>query len=209
MAHSSSAQSISTAETTFTVPFCPISRSRTRALSLLSISSGTSVHSVFEITKGEATVIVSQKPEKHEAWGSFIPLRSATTCLREFISVAPSYTNQSSPKRRRTSSYGIRTPASSYRENSKTSSPEIPYITRTPSPTSPSSSMISHNVHSDLHPILARLEKKSKLCTKKVYCSTCGKAGSDFPRCGKCGEFWCSRSCRLVEGKRHVCSSRT
>ena len=176
------------------------------------------MRSIPEITKGDASVIVSQKPEKHEAWGSFIPLRSATPCLRKFISVSPSYSNQSSPKRRRTFSYDIRTPIPSYwEEDSKPPSPEIPYITRTlpsspirpHSPTSSSASMLSHNVQSDLHPILARVEKKSKLCNQKVYCFTCRKVGSDFPRCGKCGAMWCSRPCRLVGGKRHVCSSRT
>jgi len=182
MSHSSSAQSFSSTETTFAAPLCPVSRSRTRTLSLLSISSGNSVRSLYEIVQGQTTVIVSQQPEKHEAWGSFIPLRSATTCLREFISV------QSSPK------------------------PKVPYITRTllptdPSSTSSSSLMISHHVQSDLQPILAQLERKSKFCTQKMSCSTCRKTGADFPRCGKCGETWCSRSCRLVEGKRHVCGS--
>jgi hypothetical protein len=145
------------------------------------------VRSLYEIVQGQTTVIVSQQPEKHEAWGSFIPLRSATTSLREFISVSSPYSIQSSP-------------------------PKVPYITRTllptdPSSTSSSSSMISHHVQSDLQPILAQLERKSKFCTQKISCSTCRKIGSDFPRCGKCGETWCSRSCRLVEGKRHVCGS--
>ena len=172
------------------------------------------MQSVFDIIKGEPTVTVSQRPEKHEAWGSFIPLRSATTSLREFVSVMP----HSSPKRRRTPSYNIRKSISSCCDDNPPSL-TAPYITRTlppspvlgpPSPTSSSSSsIISRNVQSDLHPILQQLENKSKLCTKKFYCSTCGKAGSDFPRCGKCGEIWCSRPCRLVGGKRHVCNSST
>ena len=188
-----------------------MSRSRRRALSLLSISSSISLRSVPEIAKGETTVIVSQKPEKHEAWGSFIPLRSATTSLREFTSVPP-YTNPSSPRRRRTS-YASK---SSYSGDSQSSFPNVPYITRTlptpirpPSLISSSSSMTSHHADSDLHPTLAQLEKKSKFCKQKLYCSTCRKAGTDFPRCAKCGEMWCSRSCRLVGGKRHVCNSRT
>lgn len=149
------------------------------------------MRSLYEITQGQTTVVVSQQPEKHEAWGSFILLRSATTSLRQVISASPSYSIQSSPK------------------------PKVPYITRTlpPSPVCPPSStsspfsMISHHVQSDLPPILAQLERKSKFCTQKMYCSTCRKSGADFPRCGKCGESWCSRSCRLVEGKRHVCGS--
>lgn len=59
-----------------------------------------------------------------------------------------------------------------------------------------------------LHPILSKLEKSSRFCTQTVSCSTCGKPGQDYPRCSKCGELWCSRSCRLVGGKRHVCPSQ-
>jgi len=193
----------------FSTETTPTSRcSPTRSLSLLSISSGTSLGSFYEITKGEP--IVSQIPEKHEAWGSFILLRSAKASLREFVSVSPSYYTNQSPQRRRTSSYNIRTPTSSHRKNA----PNVPHITRTlpspvrpPSTTSSSSSMRSSH-QSDLHPILAQLETKSKFCTQKVYCSTCKKSGSDFPSCGKCPERWCSRSCRLVGGKRHVCISK-
>jgi hypothetical protein len=163
------------------------------------------VRSLYEITKGD---IVSHKPELHQVWGFFTPLGSATTSLREFISVSP----YSSPKRRRTSSHDQRTPISSHHEDSSPK-PKVPYITRTspsppvlpPSPTSSSFSVISH---SNPHPILAQLERKSRFCTQKVHCSTCRKVGTDFPRCGRCGTMWCSRSCRLVGGKRHVCSSR-
>jgi len=198
MSHPSSAQSFSTTER---------SRRRPRTLSLLSISSGASVQSLHEITKGET---LSHNSETHEAWGSFIPLRSATTSLREFISVSPVYSNRSFPEWRRTSSHDIETP---YTKPSSPK-PKVPYITRTlshspvcpPSPISLSSFMISPHVRSDLHPILAQVEGKSRFCTQKVYCSTCRKAGTDFPRCGKCGEIWCSRACRLVGGKRHLCN---
>jgi len=199
MSHPSPAQSFSTTEITFAAPLCATSRSRRpRKLSLLSVSSGASVRSLYEITKGET---LSHNSEKHEVWGSFTPSRSATASLREFISVSPS------PKRRRTSSHDIET----YWEDLEPSSPKpkVPYITRTLSPSPPISSSSSiHHVRSDLHPILAQLEGKSRLCTQKVYCSTCRKAGTDFPHCGKCGEIWCSRPCRLVGGKRHLCSSR-
>ena len=148
------------------------------------------MRSIYEITKGQTTVTVSQQPEKHEAWGSFILLHSATTSLREFISASSSYSIQSSPKRK--GSYITRS---------------LPTPVRSTPSTSSSSSMISH-VESDIPPILAQLERKSKFCSQKMYCSTCKKTGADFPRCGKCGETWCSRPCRLVEGKRHVCGSR-
>ncbi|KAI6147112.1 hypothetical protein BKA82DRAFT_808166 [Pisolithus tinctorius] len=58
-----------------------------------------------------------------------------------------------------------------------------------------------------LHPVLETLEKKSRLsCSSQ--CSTCLKPGRDFPRCGRCGQMWCSRGCRLQGGKKHVCPSR-
>lgn len=60
---------------------------------------------------------------------------------------------------------------------------------------------------SEMHPILARLERQSKLCKSKTQCATCGETGADFPRCGKCNQMWCSRECRLTGGKRHVCRS--
>jgi len=65
-----------------------------------------------------------------------------------------------------------------------------------------------------LHPHLARPEKKSRL-KKSITCSVCLKLGDDFPRCGKCGMAWCSRSCRLKSIgqdpytgkplKKHIC----
>ena len=59
-----------------------------------------------------------------------------------------------------------------------------------------------------LHPILAACEKMSKVSNRTI-CVTCKKPGYDYPRCGKCGEMWCSRACRLRDGaKRHVCSTR-
>ena len=53
---------------------------------------------------------------------------------------------------------------------------------------------------------LAAVERASKFCAKSLHCSCCGKVGSDFPRCGKCGEMWCSRQCRLSKG-RHYCDN--
>jgi len=58
----------------------------------------------------------------------------------------------------------------------------------------------------ELHPVLAACEKMSKVSSQAV-CATCRKPGYDYPRCAKCGEMWCSRACRLRDGrKRHVCS---
>jgi len=59
----------------------------------------------------------------------------------------------------------------------------------------------------NLHPILARLERDSKFCKATVRCSTCGKAGVNYPICGRCGDRWCSRECRIGQAKRHACRS--
>jgi len=61
-----------------------------------------------------------------------------------------------------------------------------------------------------LDPALRAAECASKLLKSTIPCSTCGDHGKDFPRCGKCGEAWCSRQCRLKDlsnagTKRHVC----
>ncbi|KDR82783.1 hypothetical protein GALMADRAFT_238308 [Galerina marginata CBS 339.88] len=193
-------------------------RTRTRTSSLLSISSAASLGSIFEISKANSTSGVSQRPETHEAYGSFIPLRSAKSTLKDVASLYPSFTTVR-PKRRRRVTFAFdnaqASPFSYENDSHKPPSPEIPYIIRSsldssypPSPTSSSSSIhTTHHIPSDLHPILASLERNSRLCTQVIECSTCGKTGSDFPRCAKCGVMWCSRPCRLVGGKRHVCST--
>lgn len=61
-----------------------------------------------------------------------------------------------------------------------------------------------------LHPALAAVERSSRLLKANVACAVCGDTGKDFPRCGRCGEAWCSRDCRLVSlagKKRHVCAT--
>lgn len=63
-----------------------------------------------------------------------------------------------------------------------------------------------------LHPSLAAVERSSRLLKSSVTCAVCGDTGRDFPRCGRCGEAWCSRTCRvrslsLAEVKRHVCTT--
>ena len=182
---------------------------RSRTMSLVSVSSTSSFRSLLEATSVPSSPTVSQRPEKQDAYGSFVPVRSATTCLRDFAT-GYSVIVRSPPKRRRVTfddSVSI-----SSNDKWPPPCPQIPYITKTfpndcpPSPTSSSSSiMVTHDTPTDLHPILAKLEKKSRFCTQTVLCTTCRKPGRDFPRCGKCGEMWCSRSCRLVGGKRHIC----
>ncbi|CDO71452.1 hypothetical protein BN946_scf184909.g46 [Trametes cinnabarina] len=105
-------------------------------------------------------------------------------------------------------------------------STSIPSICRTPSsyssseyfPTAPSSAGPATPVHAvaalpvarkseSLHPVLESLERTSLLNIQSA-CAACGKRGSNFPCCPRCGEMWCSRSCRLQKGngKRHICS---
>ncbi|TFK99962.1 hypothetical protein BDV98DRAFT_129440 [Pterulicium gracile] len=59
-----------------------------------------------------------------------------------------------------------------------------------------------------MNPILAGLERRSKLCTTGMACATCKKRGMDYSRCPRCAEAWCSRECRLKGGKRHECAVR-
>ncbi|KAI0770314.1 hypothetical protein C8Q74DRAFT_1274758 [Fomes fomentarius] len=120
-------------------------------------------------------------------------------------------------------------------------SPDLPSICRTPSsysysesdyfPTAPSSAGPPTPVHTaatlppsagaaaaacrkskkeSLHPVLEGLERAS-LFRVRTACATCGKYGSNFPCCPKCGEMWCSRACRLQkgDGKRHVCARKS
>ncbi|KAI9058343.1 hypothetical protein FKP32DRAFT_1680762 [Trametes sanguinea] len=125
-----------------------------------------------------------------------------------------------------------RRPSSERRRSVSTSSPidspstTIPSICRTPSsytgseyfPTAPSSAGPATPVHTvatlpvarkseSLHPVLEGLERTSMINIQSS-CATCGKHGSNFPCCPRCGEMWCSRACRLQNGavKRHTCS---
>lgn len=61
-----------------------------------------------------------------------------------------------------------------------------------------------------IDPLLMALENASRL-RSRVVCVACNKTGSDFPRCPRCGDAWCSRECRVVGkgGKLHVCRSTT
>ncbi|KAH9854672.1 hypothetical protein C2E23DRAFT_817487 [Lenzites betulinus] len=112
-------------------------------------------------------------------------------------------------------------------------SPALPSICRTPSSytgseyfsTAPSSAGPATPVHtmtplpppmlarkaetSSLHPVLEGLERASMFAVRTA-CASCGRNGSNFPCCPRCGEMWCSRGCRLQKGngKRHICASR-
>ncbi|KAF8895383.1 hypothetical protein BD779DRAFT_723489 [Infundibulicybe gibba] len=211
-------------EEEFSLP--SVRRARRRASSVISVSSGYSKITLDD-NKATPTVVVTLRPGKHDAYGSFAPTRSARASL-QFIadshSLRQSLTKKMSFGKRRMRPKALwpvdfeppGTPDSML--SSSPSSPTIPSIARTAS-TYYSSSPI-HVPHpktmtqtrdypaqiDKLDPILASLERKSKLRSGRVHCATCKKPGTDYPRCGKCGEKWCSRECRLVGGKRHVCS---
>ncbi|KAH0832063.1 hypothetical protein J3R83DRAFT_12971 [Lanmaoa asiatica] len=79
-------------------------------------------------------------------------------------------------------------------------------FTASPHSTSPPSPSVENDdTAAKLHPILAAVEKGSKLSCKTI-CSTCMKAGTNFPRCPRCDEMWCSRACRLQGAKKHICA---
>jgi len=188
-------------------------RTRRRTESIMSTSSTQSAKHPFPMAKSTASIVATSRPGKHDAMGSFTPTGSATTTLRYLAG----------PKHRRRQLQPLW--LDTYSDSPSPSgppSPIIPSITRTAStsyvispPSSPHApidlpapSRHQRSSTDGMHPILASLERKSKLCVKKAQCATCKKIGADFPRCGKCSLMWCSRECRLVGGKRHVCRSQ-
>lgn len=102
------------------------------------------------------------------------------------------------------------TPPDSPLSFSQTDSCRSPSITRTSLPPDPAWDESPRKPPAEtqkLHPVLEGLERKSRVsCSSQ--CSTCLKSGRDFPRCGRCGQMWCSRDCRLQGGKKHICPSR-
>ncbi|KAJ7644113.1 hypothetical protein FB45DRAFT_288606 [Roridomyces roridus] len=56
---------------------------------------------------------------------------------------------------------------------------------------------------------LASVERLSRLCSNHMSCATCQTTGTNFPTCARCNQAWCSRACRLPNGRRHVCSKST
>lgn len=74
-------------------------------------------------------------------------------------------------------------------------------------PSAASSSMDSDGDTAKLYPVLEAVEKGSKLSYRTI-CSTCKRAGTNYPRCPRCNEMWCSRACRLQGGKKHSCAIR-
>jgi hypothetical protein len=184
-------------------------------MSMLTVSSSTTCRSTFEITKTlPPSPTVCSRPDVGQAYGSFIPVRSAAKCLRDFVGDHTTTIPRMSKKRRRVTFQETSSPVSSDDDDFPPSYPNS-YLNRpfptpkrghqSPAMVSPMTNKTSHRSPSGIHPILATLERDSRICTQMVSCSTCKKFGQDYPRCGKCGVMWCSRSCRLVSGKRHIC----
>lgn len=197
---------------------------RKRTASLFSVSSNSSRIS-FQPPLLEKTV--PARTSSHLVYGSFGPTASAEESLSHIRRLSLGgkglnvFSSSSSARHERPwHDEDADSPLSS-----GLPSPVIPSIMRTsssstleeglPSPLLPSTAYIHHNLvapsskgkaREEMNPILARLERKSKLLCQKAQCATCGKMGADFPRCGRCSMMWCSRECRMSRGKRHVCN---
>lgn len=196
---------------------CQRSRRR-RTASILSTSSCLSTSSTASLSLLSDPSPVSGVSEGSGAWGSFVPLNSASTSLRS-VAAAHRYRNSCGGMDPSEEPFEISIEKSRPYGSlfSRGQSSKVPLITRTlstnpmPRPPSPDSSASSINQDvvkrgpTGLHPVLARMERASKFCAQKKVCSTCRKPGRDFPQCGKCQQMWCSRECRLVGGKRHAC----
>lgn len=177
---------------------------RRRTLSLLSVNSVTSSYGARPSTPAPSIL------GTHSAQGSFSPTESASSSLKNL------FLHTSQQRDRRHSQYGSL--------SSSTSLPPSPVIIVHPpcSPPSPIDNMSSisssptlldvpsmsqrRSKTLPLDPILASVEKKSKFFRDVMKCCTCGKKGGNFPKCPRCDDIWCSRECRLVGGKRHICS---
>ncbi|KAK0464609.1 uncharacterized protein EV420DRAFT_1053251 [Desarmillaria tabescens] len=157
--------------------------------------------------KVEPSVAATAQTGPHDAYGAFAPTPSASSSLHQFATT--SKTTGILRRRVRPPLMWRDTWSEPSSPTSPTSSQDSASAIHTPLETTPDSPRAHVRLHSELNPILASLERKSKLCTNRVRCATCGKPGSDYPRCGKCGEMWCSRDCRLQGRKRHVCSRTT
>jgi len=196
-------------------------RWRKRTVSVTSLSSSQS-RIILEFPKAEPTLL-NPHIRAQSAYGSFIPTPSARTSLGHLKCSSPHwppFSFNSLPQH-------LRRPSHPWVEehnsplSSGTSTPMIPSFSRTasPPPLLPPALTSSATFHTlrpnhvrrrsnELDPILAKLERKSRLLTKEVCCATCGKVGSDYPKCGRCETMWCSRECRMVGGRRHACASR-
>ncbi|KAF8917116.1 hypothetical protein CPB85DRAFT_1453163 [Mucidula mucida] len=207
----------------------PLRRERKRTLSTLSTVSARS-SKVSVQSKADPSVVVASRLGHEDAYGAFAPTAPATSTLHQFTKSSNSggfFRGRSRPTLPwlNSSVSRVENPWNSSTIDSPSSIPSISRTSSlsdtseytTPLPDTPSDTASlhrfvmypkkhhHHTIPTALNPILAALERKSKLCTFKAHCATCGKPGNDYPRCGRCGETWCSRECRTHGGKRHVC----
>jgi len=189
-------------------------RRRKRTVSLSSVSSA-QPKITLGVADGDAA-LVPLYLSVAETRGSFIPTpsaRAALQCVQNLsmpIARPFGFTYQKRPRF-----------VWSDDDSPSSSGPPSPTIHHTASPFSeahspastssttlvdPHSPSLGRKSSSELDPILAKLERKSRLLSQGVRCSTCRKTGSGYPKCGRCNAMWCSRECRLEGGKRHVCS---
>jgi len=203
-------------------PTSPRCRVRSRALSLLSVKSGASEGLNLEPPKAEPTIFASNSFKNHLACGSFVPNTPATLVLRTFL---PTTITHARGRSIHVFPHYEKEPESPISPTSP-----IPFITRTlplssgssrpPSPVRGYSTLPkprrASRTHSrsqtqlpEFNSVLTSLEQRSKFYVRKNACSTCKRTGSGFPQCGKCGDSWCSRDCRLKGGRRHVCRTPT
>ncbi|TEB39856.1 hypothetical protein FA13DRAFT_1724068 [Coprinellus micaceus] len=187
---------------------------RSRTLSLYSTASGTSSRSSLSITTqlSHGTSPAPQIERGTDAWGSFVPSPSARHSLHQLVSSVhpppPTATPKPSLKKQTGRERRPQPLSVAYsRPIRATASVGFPVITRTTSPPSSPLSSSPGTSSSSASSINISLERKmhSFLCGQKMVCATCHKPGRDYPQCGKCKKMWCSRECRLVGGKRHVC----
>lgn len=199
----------------------PLLRHRNRTVSFTSMCSATQPRFTLDFLNADSA-LEKLHPLSHDAYGSFTPTASARAALQHLAN-----SRKSAPR-----SFNL-----TLRLRTKSVWPEdddSPLSSGPPSPTisishamSPCftpgglalgatlSSTIIDGYHDhermtsdELHPMLAKLERKSKFLSQQALCSTCNKRGSGYPKCGSCDAMWCSRDCRLAGGKRHPCSQK-
>lgn len=193
-------------------------RPRTRTLSLTSVCSAQS-RITLDFVDADAA-LVTLHLSAHDVHGSFTPTASARAALQYLNNPetsGPRLTHRSRP--RFVWPNDDDSPLSSGPPSPTVSISHTmpPFFTPggLTSATTPSSILIDgyqqgheRMMSDELNPILAKLERKSKLLSQRGPCSTCKKEGSGYPKCGSCNGMWCSRECRLAGGKKHVCSQR-
>ncbi|KAJ7623578.1 hypothetical protein FB45DRAFT_752206, partial [Roridomyces roridus] len=200
---------------------------RRRTLSTASISANNKIEIVLASTDAGA------RTEQHAAAGAFTLTGSAHTALLEFVPYGDPRRDHGKryAHRRTQSSYAVVHWPTGSDSDSPPASPSselsVPSISRTASdgdaawrphtgrrkrdkekakerPRPRSSTLL--NEPTGIHPVLSKLESRSRVGTGRVVCAGCGQAGTNFPRCPRCGQMWCSRECRT--GPTHQCGSR-